>query len=136
MELNPTPFPPEMKEKPIPFHSIRPPYAGLIVSKLISSLTLALLNDDVFKFLFLSTYVESEFFLRRKSKWSQWSDQKIKELLIIFNINSCLFIQDFSKINLWFSNLIINKNVKLLRCSFTVKIKYITCQSDSDIILL
>ena len=89
-------------------------------------MTLASLNDDAFKFLFLSTYVESEFFLRQTSKWSQWSNQKVKKSLIIFNINSCLFIQDFSKINLWFFNLMINKNVKFFRWSFTVKIKYMT----------
>ena len=100
--------------------------AELIVSKLISILTLASLNDDVSKFLFLSTYVEYEFFLRQISRWSQWSDQKVKKSLIIFNINSCFFIQDFSKINLWFFNLMINKNVKLFRWSFTIKIKYMT----------
>ena len=100
--------------------------AELIVSRLISILTLASLNDDVSKFLSLSTYVEYEFFLRQISKWSQWSDQKVKKSLIIFNINSCLFIQDFSKINLWFFNLMINKNVKFFRWSFTVKIEYMT----------
>ena len=100
--------------------------AELIVSKLISILTFVSLNDDVFKFLSLSTYVEYEFFLRQTSKWSQWSNQKIKESLIIFNINSCFFIQDFFKINLWFFNLMISKNVKFFRWSFTVKIEYMT----------
>ena len=100
--------------------------AKLIVSKLISILTFASLNDDVFKFLSLSTYVKYEFFLRQTSKWSQSSDQKVKKSLIIFSINSCLFIQDFFKINLWFFNLMINKNVKFFRWSFTVKIKYMT----------
>ena len=101
-------------------------FAELIVSKLIAILTFVSLDDDVFKFLSLSTYVESEFFLRQASKWSQWSDQKVKKSLIIFSINSCLFIQDFFNINLWFSNIIINKDVKLFRCSFTVKIEYMT----------
>ena len=100
--------------------------AELIVSKLISILTFASLNDDVSKFLSLSTYVEYEFFLRQISKWSQWSDQKVKKSLIIFSINSCFFIQDLFKINLWFFNLMINKNVKFFRWSFTVKIKYMT----------
>ena len=100
--------------------------AELIVSKLISILTFVSLNDDVFKFLSLSTYVEYEFFLRQTSKWSQWSDQKVKKSLIIFSINSCLFIQDFFKINLWFFNLMISKNVKFFRWSFTVKIEYMT----------
>ena len=101
-------------------------FAELIVSRLISILTLASLNDDVSKFLSLSTCVEYKFFLRQISRWSQWSDQKVKESLIIFNINSCLFIQDLFKINLWFFNLMINKNVKLFQWSFTVKIKYMT----------
>ena len=100
--------------------------AELIVSRLISILTLVSLNDDVSKFLSLSTCVEYEFFLRQISKWSQWSDQKVKESLIIFSISSCLFIEDFFKINLWFSNLMINKNVKFFRWSFTIKIKYMT----------
>ena len=100
--------------------------AELIVSKLVSILTLASLDDDVSKFLSLSTYVEYEFFLRQISRWSQWSDQKVKKSLIIFSINSCFFIQDLFKINLWFFNLMIKKNVKLFRWSFTVKIKYMT----------
>ena len=98
-------------------------FAELIVSKLIAILTFVSLNDDVFKFLFLSTYVEFEIFLRQTSKWSQWLNQKVKESLIIFNISSCFFIHDFFNINLWFFNLIINKDVKFFRCLFIVKIK-------------
>ena len=59
--------------------------------------------DDVFSFSLL--------FWRQTSKWSQWFDQNVNESLIMFNILSCFFIQDFSKINLWFFNFVINNDV-------------------------
>ena len=45
---------------------------------------------------------------------------------VIFNMTSCLFIHDFSKIIEWFSKSIINKETMNSKCNFIVNLKYIT----------
>ena len=50
-------------------------------------------------------------------------------------IISSFFIQSLFKINLWFSNFVINREVKLFRCLFIVMKEYMTCVIATFILL-
>ena len=77
-------------------------------------------DSKVFKRLIL---IDSQNML---SWWLHLIDLNINLSYVIFNMISCLFIHDFSKIIEWFFKSIINKETISSKCNSIVNLKYMT----------